>query len=252
MPRRKRIKSRTNVYHVVCRGINRQLVFEAPAEYRAFLNVLKEVAEVSHFSLHAYAIMGNHVHLLIETPDEDISIVMKRILLRFSLRYNGVNQRVGHLWQNRYFSEPVEDLAGLRKVFRYIHRNPIKAGLEKQLGMYPWTSLRAYRGMDDKLTCTDWLSGLFENESEMMEFLREENEDICMDIPDPQIRYGQPGDRLAADIMEQNYHIRNVAEFQNQPRDIQRDCISTLKQAGISIRAISRKTGESCYRIRKI
>ena len=129
MPRQARRKSKSGIYHVLLRGINRQQIFEDNEDFEMFLQVLKDCKAISECKLFAYCLMGNHIHLLVQESKEPIGQFMKRILTRFVYWYNVKYQRVGHLFQDRFKSEPVENDSYFMTVIRYIHQNPLKAGL---------------------------------------------------------------------------------------------------------------------------
>ncbi|MBE6563266.1 MAG: hypothetical protein E7660_05975 [Ruminococcaceae bacterium] len=126
MPRQARIKSKSGIYHVMLRGINQQQIFEEPEDYYKFLEIVEEYKAVSEFELYAYCLMGNHIHLLIKENKEPIEQIFKRIGGKFVYWYNIKYQRVGHLFQDRFKSEPVETNDYLLTVIRYIHQNPLK------------------------------------------------------------------------------------------------------------------------------
>ena len=109
MPRAARKKTDTGSYHIMLRGIDRQPLFRAPEDYRIFLETIKECKALSGFRVHAYCLMENHVHLLLRFDREDISLAMKRIGVRFVQKMNRKYSRTGHLFQDRYKSEAVED-----------------------------------------------------------------------------------------------------------------------------------------------
>ena len=102
-----------------------------------FLQILKECKAISECKLLAYCLMGNHFHLLIKIENESLEQVFKRICGRFVYWYNTKYQRVGHLFQDRFKSEPVENDAYLLTVIRYIHQNPVKAGISKSRRITP-------------------------------------------------------------------------------------------------------------------
>ncbi len=129
MPRQARKKSESGIYHIMLRGINQQQIFEDEEDNTKFIQVLKDCKAVSEYKILAYCLMGNHVHILIKIEKEPIEQVFKRICGRYVYWYNVKYQRVGHLFQDRFKSEPVEDDAYLMTVIRYIHQNPVKAGL---------------------------------------------------------------------------------------------------------------------------
>ena len=102
MPRRARKQSETGIYHVMLRGIDRQLIFEDSEDYIWFLDIVEECREVCNFQLYAYCLMGNHVHLLLKVQDEGLETIFKRIGGRYVYYYNVKYQRVGHLFQDRF------------------------------------------------------------------------------------------------------------------------------------------------------
>ena len=134
MPREARKLSGSNIYHVMLRGINRQDIFEDDSDRRHFMFVLKECKEISGFRLHAFVLMSNHIHVLIEPADEPLDTVISRIGIRYAVWYNRKYQRAGHLFQDRFRSENVETDQYYMTVFRYILRNPAKEGREARPG----------------------------------------------------------------------------------------------------------------------
>ena len=126
------------------RGINKQLIFEDEEDYDCFLEILRECKELCNFKIYAYCLMGNHVHLLIKAQENNLETIFKRIAGRYVYYYNVKYQRVGHLFQDRFKSEPVEDDAYLLTVLRYIHQNPVKAKLCKKVEEYCYSSIGEY------------------------------------------------------------------------------------------------------------
>ena len=139
MPRHARKRTDSNIYHVMLRGINRQQVFLETDDNELFVEILKECKAISGFKLYACCRMGNHVHLLIKTGEEDISQVMKRIGIRFVQSINQKYGRSGHLFQDRYKSEAVQDDPYFLTLIRYNHQNPVKAGLTATVADYPYS-----------------------------------------------------------------------------------------------------------------
>ena len=105
MPRIARKKSCSNIYHVMIRGINRQNIFEEDDDRLCFMKILNHCKEISGFRLYAFALMSNHIHLLIETAGESLDMVFRRIGTRYAVWYNRKYQRAGHLFQDRFRSE---------------------------------------------------------------------------------------------------------------------------------------------------
>lgn len=109
MPRTARRKSSTGIYHVLVRGVNQQRIFEDEADYAAYLLTLGRVKRENPFVLYAYCLMSNHVHLLLGEEAVPLSRIMQRIGVSYAYRFNQRHDRSGHLFQDRFKSEPVED-----------------------------------------------------------------------------------------------------------------------------------------------
>ena len=140
MPRQARQKSKTGIYHVMLRGINQQVIFEDDEDYEKFIETLKTYKAISGYKLYAYCLMTNHIHILIKVEQEDIDLVMKRIAGSFVYWYNLKYRRKGHLFQERFKSEAVEDNNYFLTVIRYIHQNPVKAKLCNKTDEYTYSS----------------------------------------------------------------------------------------------------------------
>ena len=101
MPRKAREKSQTGIYHVILRGINRQIIFEENEDYQKFLDTLKEYQEISGYEIYGYCLMSNHIHLVLKEGEEDLGTVFKRIGASYVYWYNWKYNRSGHLFQDR-------------------------------------------------------------------------------------------------------------------------------------------------------
>jgi len=144
MPRVSRKKSNSGLYHIVMRGINRQIVFEDEEDSRKFIHTLQKYKNICEYQLHAYCLMGNHVHLLLKEGKESLETVMRRICGSYVLWYNKKYSRVGYLFQDRFKSEPVEDNRYYLIVLRYIFQNPVKAGIVTRIENYSWSNFSHY------------------------------------------------------------------------------------------------------------
>ena len=143
--RGKRIQSETDIYHIVERGTGRQLIFEDDQDRERFLSVLVKNLEQTQVELLAWCLMGNHVHLLMRAPIERIAECMRGTCGIYALGFNQRHGRTGHLFQDRYSSEPVNDDGYFLTVVRYIHQNPEKAGLART-SEWRWSSFGQYIG----------------------------------------------------------------------------------------------------------
>ena len=248
MPRQARKKSESGIYHVMLRGINQQQIFEDEEDYEKFFQILQECKAVSGFKLFAYCLMGNHIHLLIKPEQESLEQVFKRIGGRYVYWYNVKYQRVGHLFQDRFKSEPVEDDSYFLTVIRYIHQNPVKAGICKEIGDYKYSSYRDYQ-KELGLVDTDFAYSML-SKQEFERYNHEINVDKCLEIRDtPKVRVT---DEQAKRVIEKYSKCKTVSEFQRLDLKSRDDLIAIFKQEGLSIRQISRLTGANYYTIQKI
>ena len=138
-----RKRSEADIYHVVARGTGRQIIFENDADHEEFLRLLQAEAEADVFELYAWCLMSNHVHLLVHATLEELALRMRHLLSCYARYFNNNTGRVGHLFQDRFLSEPVNDDAYLLTLIRYIHQNPVKAGIA-DVDQYKWSSYREY------------------------------------------------------------------------------------------------------------
>lgn len=127
-------------YHIVNRGVEKRAIFLEDADYFYFMTLLDELRGLYCFNLHAYCLMNNHYHLLIETVDENLSLILKQLNQRYTLYFNKKYNRIGTLWQGRFKSWYVYDDHYFETLIKYIEYNPIKAGISSTVGEYLWAS----------------------------------------------------------------------------------------------------------------
>ena len=247
MPRSERKKSSTGIYHVMLRGINKQTIFEDREDNEKFLEIIQDCKVLSEFELFGYCLMGNHVHLLIKEGKEGLDYLFKRIGARYVFWYNRKYKRCGHLFQDRFKSEAVETDPYFAVVLRYIHQNPIKAGLCKSLDKYEWSSYNEYiqrRGIVDHAFALDIIG-----ESGFESFMNEKKDDTCLELAEPSDHLS---DEELASRLEEVFKIKAIM-VQSEPKE-RRDSIlaAALKIKGVSIRQLSRVTGVSVNMIWRI
>lgn len=146
MPRPTRIQYEHAFYHVMNRGRGRQTIFHGPDYYSAFLQTLAEAHGRFDAQLHSYCLMGNHYHLLIETPRANLDRIMRHVNGVYTQRHNRLKGTDGPLFRGRYKAILIDKDAYLLQVGRYIHRNPaeVKGAAADILDQYPWSSYLAY------------------------------------------------------------------------------------------------------------
>ena len=241
MPRTARIKSESGIYHIMLRGINQQQIFEDEEDYEKFIQILGSCKIISKFNIFAYCLMGNHIHLLIKEEKESIEQIIKRIGARFVYWYNIKYQRTGHLFQDRFKSEPVESEEYFSRVVRYIHQNPIKAGICKKISDYKYSSYNEFINQSD-LIDTEFVFEIIPKKV-FEEFNSEMSNDVCLEIKENIV--SRVTDEKARRIITKIAKCQNTAEFQKMNNILKEKYIKKFHQNGISIRQISRLCGES-------
>jgi len=246
MPRRAREKSSTGVYHVMVRGINRQDVFNDEEDKQKFLSNLKKYKEICRYDLYGYCLMSNHIHLLIKEGIEPIDRVMKRIGASYVYWYNMKYGRFGHLFQGRFKSENVEDDVYLKVVLRYIHQNPLKAGIVQDLADYTWSSYNEYIKQEGIVTDIAFILKIFDSDFQraaaiFKDFMEEENKDRCLD---DELRKKQfISDEDARAIIKKMTGSPNPQVLQTISIKERDEIIRKLKEKHLSVRQLARLTG---------
>ena len=147
MSRPLRLEFPDALYHITARGDRREAIFEDDDDRRTFLLTLAQVVKRFNWLCYAYCLMDNHYHLLIQTPDGNLSKGMRQLNGVFTQISNRRHQRVGHLFQGRFKAILVDGDAYLLELARYIVLNPVRAGMKKKPANWPWSSYRASMGL---------------------------------------------------------------------------------------------------------
>jgi hypothetical protein len=183
--------------------------------------------------------MGNHIHLLMKEGKDDLTQIFKRIAGSYVYWYNWKYHRCGHLFQDRFKSEPVEDDGYFLMVLRYIHQNPVKAKMCKHAEDYSFSSMYAYLKGSELVETSFALSIL--PEEEFIKYHRKENDDQCLEMED----HFRLSDDEAKSLIYKLSKCKNVSEFQLLDIPERNLCIQKMHKNGMSIRQISRLTGIS-------
>lgn len=246
-----RKKSDTGIYHIIMRGINKQNIFEDEEDRYRFIETLKLYKDISKFKLYAYCLMTNHIHLLIKEEKESISQTIKRISSSYVKWYNGKYERCGHLFQDRFKSEIVENEIYLLTVIRYIHQNPVKAYLVNNVEEYPWSSYQEYLYQSLIVDKDIVLGFISENNDKSIEkfvaFNNTSNDDECMDIEDKQ----KLSDKSVVEYIH-GYGINNIYELNKLEIEKRNTIIAKILKRGASMNQLSRITGISKSTISRI
>lgn len=250
MPRSARKVSESGFYHVMARGASRQVIFEDDADRSLFLSLLATGCEECGVGVHAYVLMGNHFHLLVCGPLEDVSSCMRRVTGSYAAQFNGRHGRCGHLFQGRFKSEPINDDGYLLAVVCYIHRNPEAAGLSA-MPDWPWSSYREYVGepnLVDPGMVLDMLGGV----DGFVEFHARPHEgERPIECDEREVR-GRLSDEEAmgaARALLGELPVEALSGLTKAERD---EAVGRLRGAGLGVRQIQRLTGISLGAISKV
>jgi REP element-mobilizing transposase RayT len=243
MSRSARRKSEFGIYHVMVRGINQVQIFYDGEDREAFLDRLARYKEECQFCLYAYALMGNHVHLLIKEQEIGLAVIMKKLALSYSHCFNMKYQRRGYLFEGRYRSEPVETDEYLLTVLKYIHDNPRRAGLPA----YGNTSHAEYLGkpqlVDTAFVLEMLAQGRQDAKAAYVEFMSREDvmEQSAIDRETP-MRISDD-DAISLITTVSGLHSPSaLCEVKRTERD---RVLGVLMVRGLSVRQLARLTGIS-------
>ena len=163
MARPLRVHFEGAIYHVTSRGNERKNIVRSDKDRELFIKVLAQMLEDHRVVCHAWVLMDNHFHLLLETPEANLSRAIRHLNGVYTQKFNKGNHRIGHLFQGRYKAILVEKGTHLLELCRYVVLNPIRARMAKRPGEWKWSSYRATAGIEKKepwLT-TDWVLSQF-------------------------------------------------------------------------------------------
>ena len=245
MPRLARQRSETGIYHIMQRCINKQPVIKDNEDKERLLETLIRFKQVCNFELFGYCFMDNHIHLLLKEVVEPISLIIKRICNSYVYWVNWKYERCGPLFQDRFKSEAVENDRYFLTVIRYIHQNPVKAGIVKSVSEYRWSSFLEYI-KEPVVADVDFALNMFSSDRDsaialFQTFTNEQNSDQCLDYDD---RLRVPDNMIKAMLEQHNISdINHLLQLNIKKRN---EILKTLKKVeGVTIRQLSRLTGLS-------
>ncbi len=245
MSRSARCRSDSRIYHIMLRGINRQDIFHDEKDCLRLLETIRKYKDVSRVDIFAYCIMNNHIHMLLRESEESVSGFVKRISSSYVFWYNKRYARCGHLFQERFKSEAVDDEEYFLTVLRYIHQNPVKAEIVKNACDYKWSSYNEYLGKAN-ITDVDFGLDILSKDRKkavevFQEFTNQRNNDMCLEEPETQTI---SDDYLLTCLS--NMEISDAQELRKLNKKKRAEIIRRLKMIeGVSLRQISRLTGIS-------
>ena len=198
-----------------------------------------------NYILYAYCLMSNHIHLLIREREDTIGMAIKRIASSYVYYYNHKYSRDGHLFRERYKSEPVNDMAYFVTLLRYIHQNPVKAGIVNKVNDYEFSSWHEYEDKNSTLfpLCDTHtvLNRVSYNELNDLVNAPLSDDVSCLDIEDAS--KGRPSDDQVMLLIREKTGATNSSAFQQLPADMKKSVLIELKGKKASLRQLERLTG---------
>ena len=257
MTRQIRQQSSTGIHHVMLRGINRQTMFEDDDDYRKFVFILKDMVQPHdqlrrplppRCAIYSYCLMPNHVHLLIQEKADGLAAVMRDIASRFARYYNDKYEHFGHLFQDRYKSEPVNDVGYFLVLIRYIHQNPIAGGLCSDVDAYDWSSWREFTGDPRRMSSICAVDAVLKK-FPLAELREQVNTPLskALKVLEYDSRNGGVSDEEVRDFLASNYGLKRVADLTLYDKERRDDILKAAKVFGASIRQLSRLTSLGYY-----
>lgn len=241
MPRTIRIECASNIYHVFNRGVGHQFIFEDDDDRIELLNRVVRLSSSLHVTVLAWVLMNNHVHFLLHASMASISVFMQRLQSAYASYFNERHHHLGHLFQGRFGSQGIESNEQLLAVMRYIHRNPVEAGLSKTLD-YAWSSYGEYLGQP-RLCKVSFIFNMFDNSVEFEKFHTAVANGHVASPGRREFCSVKPNDKEALQIAEQEFGANWKDLILSQDKEFRNASLRKLKAHGLSIRQIERMTG---------
>ena len=263
MPRKQREKSGTGIYHVMMRGINHQDIFEDRGDYWKFLKLLRMQTHPedntgkplpAHCIVYVYCLMSNHVHLLLRELEEGLVPPIKSIAISYAQYFNYKYEHSGQVFQDRFKSEPVNDMAYFLTLMRYIHQNPVAAGIASTVGSYTWSSWCEY---DETKNC---VVPVCTTQHVLSRIPRKELAELVNDLLPKALNILDFDNEMEQRVSDEKVRLylsglmggASASTLQHYRKEERNHIIKQLKDFGASIRQISRLTGVSFGIIRNI
>lgn len=232
-------------FHVMVQGVNREYIFNSNAEKFIYLKILKEAISKFNVNIISYCIMSNHVHLLVNVDDvSELSAFMHKINTVYALIYNNKNNRVGHLFRDRFKSQQIIDLRQLFCCINYIHNNPVKASMCKKQEDYQFSSYKEYlykKEIIDEEILNQYLGKNYLKE------LRELEKENTFDFIDDELDKNSICEKIINEYLEK-YKIKREDLKNDKVKII--EIAKKLQNYGISYRIMEEKLGVGREKIR--
>lgn len=245
MPTRRRRESKTELYHIIVKGINRERIFNQQREKIYFKRIILKHLNVINVEIYCYCIMSNHAHFIIRAEIHDLSRFMAFVLSEYASYYNFKHHRNGHVFQNRFTSECIEDERYFWSCLRYIHLNPVKAGMIKMPVRYRYSSMGEYAAEKAGLIHQKailFYKNSFQDFQQFQEFHKSREDLVFQDISDEMaLQQSEAALVLAEDVFKEKKLALLIQVFEE--KGIRQEYIQRVKQR---LKISNKKARELC------
>ena len=219
-------------------------IFEDREDNSYFLGLLERMASSESCALLAYCLMGNHFHLIVRMPMDELSEAMRRLEVSYAQYFNEKYERAGTLFQGRFGSEPIDSDEQFLAAIRYVHLNPDKAGIAP-FDAYEWSSYQDYEGAEG-IADTSLFLNLIGGRNRLESFHRNRNDSVT--FMEESTGAGKPGrkrlpDREVLEIAQRECGLNNLLELSALERSQRDAALAFLKSSGATVRQLERLTG---------
>lgn len=251
MPRNARKISNSQYYHIMIRGNEKKNIFIDNEDKERLLKTLIKMKSKEEYDIIAYCIMDNHAHLLLREDKDSLKRSMKRIEVSYAVYFNKKYRRIGHLFQDRYKSEPIEADSHMLECVRYIHNNPVKAKIVLKAEKYRWSSYNKYlieEKSDEIIGNKGLILDIFSNNiskaiKEFKKFSKKETDTSFIDVKDEMSEIARDDgltgyEKIEIILENEKMHIEGLKNLDDKKK--RNEILRKIKQeSGLSIRELA-------------
>lgn len=248
MSRTARIESSTGYYHVIMRGNNKNWIFKGEENKQNFIKLLKIQEKEGKLELVAWCIMDNHVHLIVKSEIKDMALAFKKINVSYAMRYNKRSDTIGHVFQDRFKSQPIETDDYLMQVVRYVHNNPVQAKMVKRLEQYKWSSYNDYFSKEKviKSSQMQFVLAYFNNQlAEFKAFHKQSDDNEYLEIKEDLMKYRTEKAQGIIETFCTKHRITVAKEIYENKELIDKLLKLLIRQSKLPLRKIADLVGTS-------
>lgn len=253
MARRARKESNTGFYHVLMRGNNKNWIFEKDKYKSLMRNTILKQEDSKLVEIYAWCIMDNHVHLVLLAEKDNLSEALFNINRSFAMKYNKANRMVGHVFENRFKSECVEDDVYLKQVIRYVHNNPVKAKMVYSPELYKWSSYNDYIALKYQHQSVNIIDSYFtESLAEFIEYHHIEEYDEYLELKEDRDKFREEQAQKVISKYCEKYQIISIMTIPENEELRSKIILEIKDKSHLPLRRIGEIMGMSYSRINRI